>query len=80
MRGDDRGNYSANLQAILPGGSARNQYARIDTSSLFGLNAAVPNFSTPLVNIFIAWSHFARTTAAWQNYFRGEDEDLVLTP
>jgi len=32
----------------------------------------------PLLNScyrFIAWSHWACTSAAWQDYFRGEDED-----
>jgi hypothetical protein len=24
---------------------------------------------------FIAWSHWACTTSAWQNFFRGEDAD-----
>jgi len=24
---------------------------------------------------YIAWSHFAMTSSAWQNFFRSEDED-----
>ncbi|WP_157117810.1 hypothetical protein [Oceanicoccus sagamiensis] len=25
--------------------------------------------------VYIAWSHFAMTSSAWQNFFRSEDED-----